>query len=116
VSRPSVLLGLFLAVAHLALSLTCLVGGMALSGGSGAERPVSELASLLGETLLLMFRGLTFPALLLARSGVGTMARGALEWPMMAVNALFYGTVGALLLRKSFQEWLDSAGERPRSE
>ncbi len=114
-SRSQFLLSLFLGVAHLALSLTCLLVGLHLAG-SGGERSVGELSRILGETLLLIFRGLTFPALLLARFGDGALARGALEWPVMALNALIYGVVGARLLRTPFQRWLDTIEvDRPRS-
>ena len=97
-ARPLWQGALLLGAAHLVLALGMLIGSLVLSGGFGAEEP------LLPGPLMAAVRGLTAVFLqpgMAVWSAVEVEARGAdgLEWAVVVLNSLLWGTCMALLVR-----------------
>ena len=97
-ARPLWQGALLLGAAHLALALGMLIGSLVLSGGLDAEDP------LLPEPLMDAVRGLTAVLLqpgMAVWGAVEVEARGAdgLEWTVVVLNSLLWGTGMVLLVR-----------------
>ena len=97
-ARPLWQGALLLGAVHLILALGLLLGSLVLSGGLDAEEP------LLPEPLMDAVRGLTAVLLqpgMAVWGAVELEARGAdgLEWTVVVLNSLLWGTCIALLVR-----------------
>ena len=97
-ARPLWQGALLLGAAHLVLALGVLIGSLVLSGGFDAEEAV------LPEPLMAAVRGLTAVLLqpgMAVWGAVEVEARGAdgLEWTVVVLNSLLWGTGMALLVR-----------------